>query len=206
MQAKSVALPAGDDGIDARACDRERLERALKAFPSVQGLLGVADRWVGEKLQEFKAMLGGLDAGRELSGEERRRLLWLERLGNAGFKSWPYDAYFIGKGRRDLSLHVRIAASGAGFCVCAVGGSLGDVYRRLSAEGWGSRKEAVKALEAGAWRLKRESGVVLKDGDVIAAWTEGGTLEEARRELERDLGLPVRAQREEKSGGLISAP
>lgn len=37
-----------------------------------------------------------------------------------------------------------------------------------------------------------------KDGDVIAAWMDGGTVEEVCCELERDLGETVRAPSEQE--------
>ncbi len=200
MEAKGVELPAGADGIDVKAADRERVEYAIEALPSAQELSNAgAARWIEGKIDELKSMLAGLDAGQELSSKERGRLLWLEGLGNPKFKKWPYDADFIGKDGRDLWFQVRIASCPDGFCVCAVAGSFGHTYRRLSAKCWASPKEAGEALAKGAWTLRPQSGVAKKDADVIAAWTAGGTVEEVRRKLESDLEKPVRARSERES-------
>ncbi len=68
MEAKGVELPAGADGIDVKAADRERVEYAIEALPSAQELSNAgAARWIEGKIDELKSMLAGLDAGQELS-------------------------------------------------------------------------------------------------------------------------------------------
>ena len=83
MEVKYESLPGSNDGIDVKAACRERLEHAIAALPCAQELSNAgAARWIAGKIDELKSMLAGLDAGQELSSEERGRLLWLEGLGN----------------------------------------------------------------------------------------------------------------------------